>query len=73
VASVTREQRVRVELMVRTASSPIPLRHGMPGVAEVEAERVAPLALLLRSLGQRLSGEPAAASTALPSNETAAP
>jgi multidrug resistance efflux pump len=59
VAGETREQRVRVELAVRrTADSPIPLEHGMPGVVEVEVERVAPIALLLRSLGQMLSGTP---------------
>jgi multidrug resistance efflux pump len=74
VASVTREQRVRVELTVRRiANSTIPLRHGMPGVAEVEAERVAPLALLVRSLGQRLSGEPAPAAGTRVANETATP
>jgi membrane fusion protein (multidrug efflux system) len=65
---------VRVELTVRRlATSEIPLRHGMPGVAEVETERVAPLALLVRSLGQRLSGEPVAASSARPSNEIPRP
>ena len=58
VASETRDQRVRVELSVRVApGSPIPLQHGMPGVAEVEVERVAPLALLLRALGHSLSGQ----------------
>jgi multidrug resistance efflux pump len=65
VASETREQRVRVELTVhRTAGSQIPLRHGMPGIAEIETERVAPLALLIRSLGQTISGEPVAAAPA---------
>jgi multidrug resistance efflux pump len=74
VASVTREQRVRVELTVRRAAdSVIPLRHGMPGVAEVEAERVAPLALLIRSLGQQLSGEPVVASAAGAQGETRTP
>jgi len=74
VASVTREQRVRVELAVRrAANSAIPMRHGMPGVVEIEAERVAPFALLVRSLGQQLSGEPAAASTARPATETRTP
>jgi multidrug resistance efflux pump len=65
VASETREQRVRVELTVhRAAGSQIPLRHGMPGIAEIETERVAPLALLIRSLGQTISGEPVAAAPA---------
>jgi len=59
VASETREQRVRVELTVqRQSNSQIPLRHGMPGVVEVEVERVAPFALLVRSLGHTLSGTP---------------
>ncbi len=56
VASETREQRVRVELSVdRRSNASIPLQHGMPGAVEVEVERVAPFALLLRSLGQSLS------------------
>jgi membrane fusion protein (multidrug efflux system) len=74
VASETREQRVRVELAVhRSAASQIPLRHGMPGVAEIEVERVAPLALLVRSLGRTISGEPIAASSAQPPSGTRTP
>jgi multidrug resistance efflux pump len=74
VASETREQRVRVELTVRRAAgSQIPLRHGMPGVAEIEVERVAPLALLVRSLGQTVSGAPVAASTVRPLDESRTP
>jgi multidrug resistance efflux pump len=62
VATETRQQRVRVELAVNHASdSLIPLQHGMPGMAEIEIERVAPLSLLLRSLGHALSGTVAAA------------
>ena len=64
VASETRDQRVRVELAVHAApDANMPLEHGMPGVVEVETERVAPLSLLVRSLGQSLSGRtsPAAA------------
>jgi multidrug resistance efflux pump len=65
VASETREQRVRVELTVqRQSNSQIPLRHGMPGTVEVEVERVAPLALLVRSLGHTLSGTPVTGGTA---------
>jgi multidrug resistance efflux pump len=68
VATETRDQRVRVELAVRRAAdSQIPFQHGMPGKAEIEVERVAPIALLLRSLGRTISGPPvAAASTATP-------
>ncbi len=57
VASETRERLVRVELDVqRDERSQIPLEHGMPGAAEIEVERVAPLGLLLRALGHALSG-----------------
>jgi multidrug resistance efflux pump len=74
VASETREQRVRVELTVRrSGDSQIPLRHGMPGIAEIEVERVAPLALLTRSLGRTISGEPVAASTTRPPAGTGTP
>ncbi len=67
VATETRDQRVRVELAVRPATdSRVPLQHGMPGAVEVEVERVAPLALLARSLGQTLSGRVVAASAAPP-------
>jgi multidrug resistance efflux pump len=69
VASETRDQRVRVELALRSAeSSRIPLQHGMPGAVEIEVERVAPLALLTRSLGHTLAGRTAAsaAPTAAP-------
>lgn len=54
VASETREGRVRVELTLDRSPSDIPLEHGLPGVAEVEVERVAPVALLIRTLGQPL-------------------
>jgi membrane fusion protein (multidrug efflux system) len=59
VASETRDQRVRVELAVtsRSQGSRMPLEHGMPGTVEVEVERAAPVALLLRSLGRTLSGD----------------
>ena len=54
--------RVRVELEVqRTSDLQIPLEHGMPGSVEVEVERAAPLALVVRSLGQAVTGVTAAA------------
>ena len=60
----TRDRMVRVELALRRAAdSRVPLLHGMPGVVEVEVERVAPVALLVRSLGHRLSGQTPAAAT----------
>ena len=62
VASETRDQRVRVEFAIRRSpASRIPLQHGMPGAVEIEVERVAPLALLSRALGQSISGGAAAA------------
>ena len=67
VASETREQRIRVELaLLPVGASPIPLQHGMPGVVEIEVERVAPLALVVRTLGHALTpgAAPAAASPA---------
>jgi membrane fusion protein (multidrug efflux system) len=52
VASETREGHVRVELALdRSAPSSVPLEHGLPGAVEVEIERVAPVALLTRTLG----------------------
>jgi membrane fusion protein (multidrug efflux system) len=64
VASETRNQRVRVELGVaRERPASIPLQHGMPGVVEVEVERVAPFALLLRSAGRMVTGAPAPAAS----------
>jgi multidrug resistance efflux pump len=67
VATETREQRVRVELAIaRVRATAIPLEHGMPGVVEIEIERVAPLALLLRSLGYVISGqEPSSAAPSI--------
>jgi membrane fusion protein (multidrug efflux system) len=68
VASETRDGRVRVELTVHPApSSSIPLEHGLPATAEIEIERVAPVALLIRTLGRSMEtaaapvGPPAAA------------
>ncbi len=66
VASETREQRVRVELSVAadpSSNARVALQHGMPGVVEVEVERVAPLELLVRSLGHQLSGRTTASAT----------
>jgi multidrug resistance efflux pump len=71
VASETREQRVRVELAVQpSVAQTIPLQHGMPGVVEVEVERVAPVVLLIRSLGYTLSGRTEDVETAPASAES---
>jgi membrane fusion protein (multidrug efflux system) len=48
--------RVRVELTLDARQeAAIPLEHGLPGAAEVEVERVAPLVLGLRAAGQLLA------------------
>lgn len=60
VAAEPRDGRIRVELEVHPdPSSSISIQHGLPGLAEVEVERVSPAALLLRAAGLRLgdSGE----------------
>jgi membrane fusion protein (multidrug efflux system) len=51
------EGRVRVELTLEPQhNTAIPLQHGLPGAAEVEVERVAPVVLALRAAGQLLHG-----------------
>ena len=56
VAAEPRDGRIRVELEVHPdPASAISVQHGLPGLAEVEIERVSPAALLLRAAGQRLS------------------
>lgn len=67
VAREPRGGRFRVELALEgAASSAIPLEHGLPGSVEVEVERVAPLALLLRSAGRARSPEGHTASSTRP-------
>jgi membrane fusion protein (multidrug efflux system) len=62
VLRVAQEQHdglVRVELTVQDPSSfAAPLQHGLPGVTEIEIDRVSPASLLLRALGRWLSPEP---------------
>jgi hypothetical protein len=56
VASEVRDGHVRVELSVDPeGASPIPLQHGLPGAVEVQVERVAPAALVLRAAGKLLA------------------
>ncbi|HYP26667.1 MAG TPA: HlyD family efflux transporter periplasmic adaptor subunit [Blastocatellia bacterium] len=56
VAAEPRDGRVRVELEVHPdPRSAISVQHGLPGMAEVEIERVSPAALLLRAAGRRLA------------------
>jgi multidrug resistance efflux pump len=51
VGSEARNGRVRVELAVVSPHFSAPLKHGLPGVLEVEVERVAPVLLALRAAG----------------------
>ncbi|XXX80818.1 HlyD family efflux transporter periplasmic adaptor subunit [Sorangium sp. So ce134] len=51
VASEPFDGAIRVELLVRPDSAAsIPVQHGMPGITEVEVERVSPWTLLLRAV-----------------------
>lgn len=53
VAGEPRSGKIRVELDVNAAErSRIPLEHGLPGILEVEIERVPPAAIVLRAAGQ---------------------
>ena len=55
VGSELRDGRVRVELAIHPeAASKIPMQHGLPGVAEIDVERVAPYRLVLRAIGATL-------------------
>lgn len=50
--------RIELELDPTAAPSQIPLAHGLPGVVEVDLERLSPAALALRAAGQRLLPSP---------------
>ena len=62
VAGETRDNRVRVELDLDGAHAQVPLQHGLPGLVEVEIERVSPAVLLLRTTGRLLDSPRAVAS-----------
>lgn len=56
VASEIRAGTVRVELAIHPdPSSAVPFQHGLPGSVEIEVERVAPAALVLRAGGRLLT------------------
>jgi membrane fusion protein (multidrug efflux system) len=59
VASVATEPTaglVRAELIVRPGSNPrLPFQHGLPGVVEIEVERVTPATMVLRAAGRLLA------------------
>lgn len=55
VAGEVRDGTVRVELnLTRQADTAVPLEHGLPAEVDVEIERASPVALMLRSAGDRL-------------------
>lgn len=56
VGSEPRSGQVRVELTIDpNPDSRIPLQHGLPGMIEVEVDRVSPAALALRAVGKMLA------------------
>jgi membrane fusion protein (multidrug efflux system) len=56
VASEIRDGAVRVELAVdESQPTRIPLQHGLPGSVEVQVERIAPAALILRTAGRMIA------------------
>ena len=64
VSRVGREVRqgsIRVELAVTEVPAGILPQHGLPGHLEVEVERLAPAALVLRTVGRALTARPAGA------------
>ena len=57
VSGELRDGHVWADLELEPApGSAIPLQHGMPGLVSVEAERLSPAELLLRSVGKAVSG-----------------
>ncbi len=54
VSADTRSGIVRVELALKEDPLSIPVQHGLPGVVEIEVERLSPLQFLLRTAGYRL-------------------
>ncbi len=55
VADEVSDGKVRVELAIVDAPPSLPLSHGLPTQVEVEVERLAPWALVLRAAGRALS------------------
>jgi membrane fusion protein (multidrug efflux system) len=53
VATEARDGAIRVELHLESeAPTAIPLQHGLPGMVEVEVERISPATLVLRGVGK---------------------
>jgi multidrug resistance efflux pump len=61
VAGEPRDGNMRVELRILAQNPAITLQHGMTAACEVEVESTTPLRLLLRSLSEIVTREPAAA------------
>lgn len=62
VSGEVREGLVHVELRLDAqASSAIPVQHGLPGVVEIEVNRLSPAALILQTAGMRASSPSGAA------------
>lgn len=55
VGTEVRDGRVRVELLVNSASSRIPIQHGLPGSVEVQVEYASPASLTLRAAGRMVA------------------
>ena len=61
VSSEVRDGQIRVEMALTGDPPPgLPLQHGLPGMAEVEVERISPAVMVLRAAG-KLIGRPTAA------------
>jgi multidrug resistance efflux pump len=57
VASEVREGKVRVELALEgDTPAALPLQHGLPGMVEIEVERLRPIELVVRAAGRALRG-----------------
>ena len=74
VGTEPREGLIRVELDLDiTQKSRIPVEHGLQGIAEVEVEKVAPVALVLDAAGRYLMNAGNAAAHAAPAPTPATP
>jgi membrane fusion protein (multidrug efflux system) len=61
VSGEVRDGQVRVELALDAASNnEIPFQHGLPAEVDVEVERLSPLQMILRSVGERMQVSAAA-------------
>src|SRR5262249_4557878 len=59
VSGEVRDGQVRVDLALDKSSDPsIPFQHGLPAEVQVEIERISPIALVLRSVGEQLGVRP---------------